>query len=226
MSDPRPRRQRIPLPELDLTTFRRRVLEPLAITTRELLDDAAHERLHQHYLLLRQWSTTVSLIGSGTVSAAPSLHYAESLAGLPALPSGPCLDFGSGAGFPGLILAACRPHQDFLLVESRQRKAAFLRQATAAMGLTRCHVLASRWGSDGLEPSSDAGDTERLRPFSVVTARAVNMAEWRQSLERILDAEAVWLAWGEGAAPAGGAWRLVGGYEFSGARALAAYRRS
>ncbi len=220
------RRPRPLLQELELSAFRREVVEPLATPTCELIDDDSWGRLHLHYQLLRRWLTTVALIGRGTFAEAPSLHYSESLAALPALPHGACLDFGSGAGFPGLALAACRPHQDFLLLESRQRKAAFLRQAAATMGLDRCRVVAVRWRRDGPESAPEAESLERFRPFAALTARAVDMAPWGPSLERILDADAIWLAWGKGATPARSqVWNTVEGFDFSGARSLAAYRR-
>ena len=53
------------------------------------------------------------------------------------------LDFGSGAGFPGLILAsACEAH--FVLAEARQKRASFLKVAAAQMGLHNVEVLADR----------------------------------------------------------------------------------
>jgi 16S rRNA (guanine527-N7)-methyltransferase len=56
---------------------------------------------------------------------------------------GRVLDFGSGAGFPGLILAsACEAH--FLLAEARQKRASFLRVVAAEMGLHNVDILAGR----------------------------------------------------------------------------------
>ena len=53
-------------------------------------------------------------------------------------------DLGSGAGFPGLVLAAARPAAHMTLVESNGRKCAFLARAVAAMGLGNVAVVASR----------------------------------------------------------------------------------
>ena len=54
------------------------------------------------------------------------------------------LDFGSGAGFPGLILAsACDAH--FVLAEARQKRASFLKIAAAELDLRNVEVRAGRW---------------------------------------------------------------------------------
>jgi 16S rRNA (guanine527-N7)-methyltransferase len=71
------------------------------------------------------------------------------------------LDLGSGAGFPGLILAAAFAG-DFTLAETRRKRATFLSMAAAAMGLTNVKVRAGRLSAETI-------DSE----FDVVTARAV-----------------------------------------------------
>jgi 16S rRNA (guanine527-N7)-methyltransferase len=72
-------------------------------------------------------------------------------------------DIGSGAGFPGLVLAAALPHARVSLVESSARKCAFLTRAVAAMGLDRVEVVARR---------AEQWDTGMGR-CDLVTARAV-----------------------------------------------------
>lgn len=65
-------------------------------------------------------------------------HYGESLAALPLLPPGPgrLVDLGSGAGFPGWVLAAARPDWRVTLVEANARKATFLRTAAHRAGVS------------------------------------------------------------------------------------------
>ena len=70
------------------------------------------------------------------------------------------LDLGSGAGFPGLVLAAASPAH-FTLVESRRRRASFLQVATAEMGLTNVTIEGRR-----IEAGDAAGQ------YDVVLARA------------------------------------------------------
>ncbi len=88
------------------------------------------ERLSTFVDLLRQWQHRINLVSAGTLRDVWRRHIQDSaqlLAMLPRLDAR-LYDIGSGAGFPGLVLAilgASRVH----LVESDQRKAAFLREA-------------------------------------------------------------------------------------------------
>lgn len=116
------------------------------------LPDRLVSPLHQHYQELRRWNRRLSLVGPGTVHEVLSRHYAESLAALPLLEevrvpggAGPLrlVDLGSGAGFPGFVLAAGRPDLEVTLVESRERKWAFLRSAARRSGLS-CRCLNAR----------------------------------------------------------------------------------
>lgn len=190
------------------------------------LDDDTWRSLYAHYRLLARWNPTIGLIGGGSAADAPARHYGESLAALGRIPAGPCMDLGSGGGFPGLVLAACLPKQPFVLVEARQRKAAFLSQAAAAMSLSNCQVLAEHW--DGRRDSDATDEIARNRPFAALLSRAVNLQPWLDSLERLLAADAVWLAWGRGAEPNRVLehWSQVDEVPFAGRRRLAIYQRT
>jgi len=149
------------LPPLTLQAFRDELRRSLANELGPLLSDRLPDRLfpplHQHYEELRRWNRRLSLIGPGTVPEVLSRHYAESLAALPLLeeicgeeicaaPPGRAprlVDLGSGAGFPGFVLAAARPDLEVTLVESRERKWAFLRSAVRRSGLS-CRCLNAR----------------------------------------------------------------------------------
>lgn len=125
------------LPEISPSEFARRLeaVSPADLTA------AVIERLYIHYCELVRWSRTVSLVGPGTGPEIVERHYGESLAALPLLePGWRCgVDIGSGAGFPGLVLAAARPDLEFILVESRQRKWSFLMAACRKASLScRC----------------------------------------------------------------------------------------
>ncbi len=67
-----------------------------------------------------------------------SRHFVESIACARALPVGiaTLLDFGSGAGFPGIPIALCRPEIDVTLAESTSKKAAFLQEAIRVLDIT------------------------------------------------------------------------------------------
>ena len=115
----------------------------LAGLSPEPLDDRAVDALHAHYQELSVWNQRLSLIGPGTLNEILERHYGESLAALPLAPDGAGLDIGSGAGFPGLVLAAARPGLEMTLVEARERKWAFLSAAARKASLP-CRCLNAR----------------------------------------------------------------------------------
>jgi 16S rRNA (guanine(527)-N(7))-methyltransferase RsmG len=118
----------------------------LAVVSPEPLAPAVAEALYAHYLELARWNRTLSLIGPGTAEDFVVRHYGESLAALPWIPEeGELVDLGSGAGFPGLVIAAARPRLAVTLVEARQRKWAFL-QAAARRAALPCRCLDARVG--------------------------------------------------------------------------------
>ena len=78
----------------------------------------------------------------------------DSLVLLDFLPLGPLrvIDVGSGGGLPGLPLKLARPELRLTLLEANQRKAAFLVQAAARLGLREVEVVARRAEEAGREP--------------------------------------------------------------------------
>ncbi|HUP25540.1 MAG TPA: RsmG family class I SAM-dependent methyltransferase [Thermoanaerobaculia bacterium] len=159
------------LPSIGLSEFSARLL-PFAPE----LSAAVLSRLHGHYLELQRWNPRIGLVGPGTVSEVIERHYGESVAAIPLLDRLPgrrqLLDLGSGGGFPGLILAVCCPRIDVVLLESRERKAAFLRRAATAADTTLRVVTGY------LRAQLPEGVPQRL---DFVTLRAVRLerAAWR-----------------------------------------------
>jgi 16S rRNA (guanine527-N7)-methyltransferase len=90
------------------------------------------DQLQQHYELMLRWNKTINLTRIEQVEDAVDRHYAESLFLGVNLPPGPLsiADVGSGAGFPGIPIAILRPEVALSLIESHQRKAVFLKEAT------------------------------------------------------------------------------------------------
>src|ERR1044072_5416860 len=131
----------VALPEIPLGAFAAAV----RASAPEPLPPATVDRLHAHYEELRRWSARLSLIGPGTVAEVMERHFGESLAALPHLPepAASLVDLGSGAGFPGLVLAAARPGWEVTLVEAQERKWAFL-QAAARRAALSCRWLNAR----------------------------------------------------------------------------------
>ncbi len=90
------------------------------------------DRLAGHLDLLRRWQKRINLVGASTLCDPWRRHMLDSAQLAPLIPSGARLaDLGSGAGFPGLVLAVLRGGPVHL-IESDARKAAFLREAVRA----------------------------------------------------------------------------------------------
>ena len=140
----------------------------LAACSPEPLSGVAVDALYAHYRELSLWNQRLSLIGPGTAGEIVERHYGEALAALPLLPQTARrgLDIGSGAGFPGLVLAAVRRDLQMTLAEAQERKWAFL-QAAARRASLPCRCLNVRVGVP-----LPAGLPESL---DVVTARALKL---------------------------------------------------
>jgi 16S rRNA (guanine527-N7)-methyltransferase len=102
------------------------------------------EALESHYQLLLRWNRTLNLTSIKKMEEAVERHYCESLFLGTHLPQGRLriADIGSGAGFPGFPVAVLRPDCSVTLIESHQRKAVFLREASRNVPNVR--VLATR----------------------------------------------------------------------------------
>lgn len=101
------------------------------------------EKLETYAALLKQWQKAVQLVAPSTLDAVWPRHFADSAQVLALAPHSArtWLDLGSGAGFPGLVIAllsrdAASPVPDLrvTLVESDTRKAAFLREVARRTG--------------------------------------------------------------------------------------------
>ena len=95
------------------------------------------ERLSNYVDLLEQWNRRINLVGRNTMGDVWRRHILDAAQLWPLLPprTRTLIDLGSGAGIPGLILAAMGV-PEVHLVESDQRKAAFLREAVRIMGVS------------------------------------------------------------------------------------------
>jgi 16S rRNA (guanine527-N7)-methyltransferase len=134
------------------------------------------ERLDRFVATLEAWQARQSLV-SRSASAAEiwTRHVADSAQLLAVAPTATrWLDLGSGGGFPGLVLAALladRPGGAVHLVESNQRKVAFLRAANRAEG-TNAVVHAGRIEDviAGWNTPIDAISARALAPFATLCA--------------------------------------------------------
>lgn len=110
----------------------------LALTPAQLAQLSAYGRL------IEKWNRRVNLVGSGSIDAIVRAHLGDCLAAIPFIEGPRIADIGSGAGLPGLVIAIARPEYSVALIESRQRKCRFLRQAAIELGLANVAVFAER----------------------------------------------------------------------------------
>jgi 16S rRNA (guanine527-N7)-methyltransferase len=101
------------------------------------IDQPAADRLQTFIDLLRRWQKAHNLVSPRTLNEVWTRHVADSLQLVPyAPPAGHWVDLGSGAGFPGLVVAIALAGRNvrFTLVESTAKKCAFLRTAVQTTG--------------------------------------------------------------------------------------------
>jgi 16S rRNA (guanine527-N7)-methyltransferase len=89
--------------------------------------------------ILGRWQKAINLIARTTVDDVWVRHILDSAQLAPAIPveAQTLTDLGSGAGFPGLVVAALRPDLDITMIESDARKSAFLGEAARRMALKK-----------------------------------------------------------------------------------------
>ena len=129
------------------------------------------DALHAYLALLEKWQRRINLVAPGTLGDAWNRHIVDSAQLWPLMSGlgGPVLDLGSGAGFPGLVLAILG-RDDVILVESDSRKAAFLREAAritgTAVAIEACRIESLRPIRAGIVTSRALAPVERLLHYA------------------------------------------------------------
>jgi 16S rRNA (guanine527-N7)-methyltransferase len=141
--------------------------------------------------LLQMLAEPRAPISAASVRRARDVHIADSRSGLelePLRSAGRIADLGSGAGLPGLVLAAELPRARVDLIEAVARKCEFLRAAIERMGLRNAKVVCERsedWAAEGGREAYDA-----------VTARAVGgLAALAELASPLLSEGGILAAW-------------------------------
>ena len=126
------------------------------------------DKLCTYYDLLMEANQSMNLTADEAPEQVASRHYLDSLAP-PALeilqPGCSVVDVGTGAGFPGLVLAILRPDISFTLLDSLQKRIAFLQRVTEKLELSNVRCIAAR--------AEDAARTELREHFDFALSRAV-----------------------------------------------------
>ena len=132
---------------------------------------AVFEPLERYFLLLRRWNARINLTALGlenpTEATLDRLLF-EPLAAAPLVPTGPCIwfDLGSGGGSPAVPLKLMRPRTRLTMVDSKARKAAFLREVVRGLDLPHARVENARFEELARKP-------ENIGTAQLVTVRAV-----------------------------------------------------
>jgi 16S rRNA (guanine527-N7)-methyltransferase len=108
------------------------------------LDAEQLKLLGRHVDLLLKWNKSINLTSITDPDEVLEKHVLDSLAVVPVLPAGSLLDAGSGGGFPGIPVAIARPELEVALVDSVQKKVAFLKSALAELRLPKVKAYAVR----------------------------------------------------------------------------------
>lgn len=153
----------------------------------------SHDRLQRLVGLWRQYGRAINLVGTLTPDGLWE-HVREALLGVVAvvrlhegtLPSG-CMwvDVGSGGGLPGLVVAAVTDWE-VVLIEPRQRRAAFLELGLASVGRGGGQVIRARWGDSTWNKVVVSGrETRHRTPYFILSQRAVFSAKkWLEEARR------------------------------------------
>lgn len=105
---------------------------------------AQFKLLAEFLKLLEKWNQVYNLTAVRDINQMIATHLFDSLA-IHAYVEGPrVIDVGSGAGLPGIPLAICQPHIEFVLVDSNAKKIRFMQQVTHELRLTNIRVLQTR----------------------------------------------------------------------------------
>ncbi len=114
------------------------------------------EQLTLYVVELQKWNRRINLIARKTgVVDIVERHFLDSLTLLPFLTTTGekdkiLLDVGTGAGFPGLVLAVARPDLQIILVEPRAKRVSFLRHIVRSLQLDNVEIMHARLDETGM----------------------------------------------------------------------------
>ncbi|MDE0301968.1 MAG: 16S rRNA (guanine(527)-N(7))-methyltransferase RsmG [Gammaproteobacteria bacterium] len=148
------------------------------------LSSSQIKTLSTYCRLVAQWNRAYNLIGARTLPEIVPRHLLDSLVLSSFLPPDArrILDFGTGAGLPGLPLAVVHPERQFVLLDRSRKKTRFVRQAKLELDLPNVEVVTSEVGH------------YRGDPFECIMARAVDsLGELVRSSEHLIGTEGVYL---------------------------------
>ena len=142
------------------------------------------EKYLVYLALLQRWNKAYNLSGIREPGRILTHHILDSLAVLPHLHGVRCLDVGTGAGLPGLILALARPESHWVLLDSNGKKIRFLNHCLRELGVTNAEVIQVRIES-----------YQSTAPFDSIISRAFgSLMDFYVAAERLLAPAGILLA--------------------------------
>jgi 16S rRNA (guanine527-N7)-methyltransferase len=137
---------------------------------------------------LEKWNRVYNLTAVRETTQMVSHHLLDSMTIVAPLRRtvagiGSVLDVGSGAGFPGAVVAALMPEVEVTCVDAVGKKMAFVRQAAAELGLSRLHALHAR-----VESLHDAV------PDVIVSRAFASLARFVAATRHLMIGRGCWLA--------------------------------
>lgn len=155
-----------------------RLLAQTDDSVRGTVSDEQVVKLVQLVELLDKWNKAYNLTSVRDPNEMLTKHIIDSLVVMPHLKGEQFIDVGSGPGLPGLPLAICMPHCEFVLLDSLGKRIRFIRQVCHELNIENVTAVQSR---------VEAYDS-RLHDFDGVLSRAFaslnDMLSWCQHLPK------------------------------------------
>ena len=181
------------------------------------VDEETAARFGDYVSLILRWNARINLTSVRDEGGILSRHIIESIVLARLVPHrvASLLDFGSGAGLPGIPIALCRPEIAVTLAESQGKKAAFLQEAVRSLGLS------ARVHAERAETLNELFDcvamraVDRMTEAARVAARQARRGGWlalmttEGELERLKDSVGAEFSWQEPTLLPGSEARLI-----------------
>lgn len=108
------------------------------------LNDTQASKLLEYLALISKWNKTYNLSAIRTMEEGVKKHLLDSLSIMPFIKDTPLLDVGSGAGFPGIVIAIMKPNVSVSVIDTVGKKCHFMQFVKAQLGLKNLSVINKR----------------------------------------------------------------------------------
>jgi 16S rRNA (guanine527-N7)-methyltransferase len=147
-------------------------------------DQESQQKLMAYLVLLTKWNRVHNLTAVKAPEEMVTLHLLDSLSVMPYVQEGRLLDVGSGAGFPGIVLAIMRPDLQVTTLDSVGKKASFMRQVKAELGIKNLEVVGGR--VEAFSPD---------QKFDMIISRAFSeISDFLRLTQHLIKEGGAWLA--------------------------------